>query len=125
MHLHGPPLPIAAETLFLANLMLAPGLAFVALAFLYLVKIQTADSLAANHLSQTFCVSLLGGILIVPVIGLVLMPGSRDSAYTWMVVILYFTCVHSSLILMGMSGLVKALNGQHFRYPLLGRLCRS
>jgi len=58
--LRGQPLPVAAETLFPANLMLAPGLAFAVLALLYLLKIQTADSLAANHLSQTFCVSLPG-----------------------------------------------------------------
>jgi uncharacterized Tic20 family protein len=38
-----------------------------------------------------------------------------------MVVILYFTFIHSSLILMGVVGLVKALNGQHFSYPLIGR----
>jgi len=62
---------------------------------------------------------------MVPVIGMILMPGSLDSGYTWMAVIVYFTCIHSSLILTGASGLVQALNGQHFSYPLVGRLCSS
>ena len=42
-----------------------------------------------------------------------------------MVVILYFTFIHSSLILLGVMGLVKAMSGQHFRYPLIGRPFRS
>jgi uncharacterized Tic20 family protein len=40
------------------------------------------------------------------------------------VVVLYFTFIHSTLILLGILGLVKALAGQHYRYPLLGRWFR-
>jgi uncharacterized Tic20 family protein len=117
----GQSLAVTAETLFLVNLMLAPGLAFAALVLLYLLKRKDVDSLAANHLSQTVGVSVIGGVLIVFISGLILMLGGFDSGYTWMVVILYFTFIHSSLILMGVVGLVKALNGQHFSYPLIGR----
>jgi hypothetical protein len=35
-------------------------------------------------------------------------------------VILYFTCVHSLLVLLGMFGLARALAGKTFRYPLIG-----
>jgi hypothetical protein len=35
-------------------------------------------------------------------------------------VILYFTCIHSTLVLFGMFGLSKALAGQPWRYPLIG-----
>ncbi len=121
MDVPGQSLAVTAETLFLVNLMLAPGLAFAALLALYLVKRKDADSLAANHLSQTIGVSVIGGVLIVLIIALILMLGGFDSGYTWMAVILYFTFIYSSLILMGVVGLVKAMNGQHFSYPLVGR----
>ena len=78
-----------------------------------------------HHLAQTTGVSMIGGALIVLVIALILALGGFDSGYTWMVVILYFTFIHSSLILLGVLGLVKAMSGQHFRYPLIGRPFRS
>jgi len=117
----GKSLAIAAETLFLVNLMLAPGLAFAALVLLYLLKGKGAEPLAVNHLSQTLGVSIIGGVLIVVIISLILLLGGFDSGYTWMVVVLYFTFIHSSLIFMGVFGLVKALNGEHFVYPWIGR----
>lgn len=116
----GKTLAVTAETLFLVNLMLAPGLAFVVLLVLYMMNRGHAAPLAANHLSQTVGVSLTGGALILVIIALILLLGGFDSGYTWMIVILYFTFIHSSLILMGVAGLVKAMAGEHFRYPLIG-----
>ena len=121
----GKSLAITAETLYLVNLMLAPGLAFGALVLLYLMKGKDADPLAANHLSQTVGVSVIGGTLIVLIIALILLLGGLESGYIWMVVVLYFTFVHSSLIFMGVFGLVKALNGQHFVYPWIGKPFKS
>ncbi|MCU7960658.1 MAG: DUF4870 domain-containing protein [gamma proteobacterium symbiont of Bathyaustriella thionipta] len=118
-------LAITAEALFLFNLLLAPGLGFIALLMVYALKKSQANNLAANHLSQTVGVSLIGGVLIVCVIALIFLLGGFDSGYTWMVVVLYFTFIHSSLILMGVIGLVKALNGEHFRYPLIGKPFRA
>jgi len=117
----GKTLAITAESLFLVNLMLAPGLAFAALVLLYLLKGKDAEPLPANHLSQTLGVSVIGGVLLVVIIALILLLGGFDSGYTWMVVVFYFTFIHSSLIFMGVFGLVKALNGQHFVYPWIGR----
>ena len=121
----GQSLAITAETLFLVNLMLAPGLAFGALVILYLVKGRDAEPLAANHLSQTVGVSVIGGMLIVLIIALILLLGGLESGYIWMVVVLYFTFIHSSLIFMGVFGLVRALNGQHFVYPWIGKPFKS
>ena len=85
--------------------------------------------LARNHLQQTFLVSLYGGVLIVSVIAALLAFGvfgqANDSGLIWVAVILYFTCIHSALILFGIAGLVRALAGQPFRYPRIGpRLLR-
>ena len=120
----GQTLAVTAETLFLINLLLAPGLAFLALLILYLRRHGGAAPLAVNHLSQTLGVSLVGGTLLVCITGLIVLLGDLDSGYTWVVVVLYFTFIHSSLILFGVMGLVKALAGQHYRYPLLGRWLR-
>ncbi len=114
-------LAIAAETLFLLNLLLLPGLAFLMLLGLHLSRRHGLSALARNHLSQTVGASLLGGGLIVCVIALIIALGGFDSGYTWMVVVLYFTFIHSSLILMGVLGLVKAMAGERFRFPLIGR----
>jgi uncharacterized Tic20 family protein len=121
----GKSLAITAQTLYLVNLMLAPGLAFVLLLLLYWFKRGQADALAMNHLSQTVGVSIAGAGLILVVCTVFLLLGGLDSGYTWMVVILYFTFIHSSLILMGVMGLVKAMAGQHYVFPLIGRPFRS
>lgn len=117
-------LAIGAEALYLANLMLAPGLAFLVLAFLWRRYRHSCPTLARNHLRQTFLVSLWGGLLIVAVTGALLFFGdlawARASGTVWVAVILYFTCIHSTLILFGIVGLARALAGQPFRYPLIG-----
>jgi O-antigen ligase len=117
----GKSLAITAQSLYLVNLMLAPGLAFVLLLLLYRFNRGRADALAMNHLSQTVGVSLVGGALIVVASAVLLLLGGLDSGYIWMVVILYFILIHSSLILMGVMGLVKAMDGQHYVFPLIGR----
>jgi uncharacterized Tic20 family protein len=118
----GKTLAVAAETLYLVNLMLLPGVAFLVLLVLYLSRRRHAAPLAANHLAQTTGVSLIGGALLITVSAAVILLVGRDTAATWVLVILYFTFIHSTLILLGVLGLVRALSGQHFRFPLLGRL---
>ena len=117
----GKTLAVAAETLYLVNLLLLPGLAFLILLLLFVSRRRTAPPLAANHLAQTTGVSVVGGTLLVFVTGLIALLGGFDSGWTWVVVVLYFTFIHSTLILLGVLGLVRAMAGQHYRYPLLGR----
>ena len=121
----GKSLAVKAESLYLVNLMLAPGLAFVLLLLLYWFNRGRTDALATNHLSQTVGVTVAGGALIVVVSAVFILFGSLDSGYTWMVVVMYFTFIHSSLILMGVMGLVKAMAGEHYVFPLIGRPFRS
>lgn len=116
-------LAVAAEALYLVNLMLAPGLAFMPLAWLWLKHGRDAAPLARCHLDQTFWVSLIGGAAIVVAIALVIAAGGLDWAWTWVIVVLYFTLIHSTLIMFGMVGLAKALSGKLYVYPLVGRRC--
>lgn len=112
---------VAAQTLYLLNLLLIPGLAFVLLLVLFWQQRQRADDFNLSHLQQTVNASLWAGFLIVIVNALILLLGGYQSAAVWVVVILYFTTVHATLIFLGVIGLVKALAGQYWRYPLIGR----
>jgi hypothetical protein len=116
----GQNLAVLAESLYLINLLLLPGLAFAVLFALWLKNKDSAPPLARQHLRQTTFVSLVGGFLIVALSGLILALGGLDWAWTWVVLVLYFTCIHSTLVLFGMYGLIKAMSGQVWRFPLIG-----
>jgi uncharacterized Tic20 family protein len=117
----GQGLAVAVEVLYLVNLLLLPGLAFVALVVVYFRSIKRAPALASCHLRQTLSASLwAGGLLLVANISILLLGGYR-SPNTWMVVISYFTTCHATLVLLGVMGLAKAMAGQCYRYPLVGR----
>lgn len=116
----GQGLAVAAEALFLLNLLALPGLAFAVLAGLWLHFRHTAPPLARQHLKQATYVSFWGGLLILGLGGIILAAGGLHSAWTWVVLILYFTCIHSTLVLFGMFALIKAMNAQLWRFPLIG-----
>lgn len=117
----GTGLAVAAESIYLANLLLAPGIAFVVLLWLYLTRRRDAPPLAVAHLGQTVSASLWAGLLLVGVNGAILLVGGYDGPNVWTVVIVYFTVFHSTLVLLGILGLAKAMAGQCWRYPLVGR----
>jgi len=119
----GQSLAVAAEALYLANLMLVPGLGFLAIAWLWLQRRHSAPPLARCHLDQTFFVSLWGGLLIVVANTLLFWWLGWNWEWTWVIVVIYFTCVHSTLILFGMLGLAKAMAGKPYTYPLIGPRC--
>jgi uncharacterized Tic20 family protein len=112
---------VAAESLYLANLLILPGLGFVLLVLLWWRKRDRAPPLAAAHLSQTVAASLWAGVLLVVANGLILFFGGYDGPNVWVVVITYFTFAHSLLVVLGALGLAKAMAGQCWRYPLVGR----
>ena len=116
----GQNLAVLAEALYLINLLLLPGLAFLILVGLWLKYRDSAPPLARQHLRQTTFVSLVGGLLIVTFSGLILGFGGLAWEWTWVALILYFTCIHSTLVLFGMYALIKAMNGQQWHFPLIG-----
>lgn len=116
----GQGLAVLAEALYLANLLLAPGLCFALLAWLWLRRRHSAPPLARQHLHQATLVSLYGGVLIVGLSALLFGLGGIHWVGTWVLVILYFTCIHSTLVIFGLIALAKALAGQPWRYPLIG-----
>ena len=117
----GQSLAVLAEALYLANLLVLPGIAFAALTWLVLHKHRWAPALARQHLEQALAASLWAGLLLVLMNLLILLLGGYQAVQTWVIVILYFTFVHASLVLLGVFALSKALAGQRWTMPLVGR----
>lgn len=112
-----------AEILYLSNLLIAPGLAFAALLWLYFKRSADLPVLAICHLRQAISASLWAGVLLVIANLLIILFGGYAAPNTWVIVIIYFTTCHSTLVLLGVLGLAKALAGQKYVYPLVGRPC--
>lgn len=116
-------LAITAEVLYLVNLLLLPGIAFIVLLFVYFRYGSKASPLASCHLRQTLHASLWAGVMLVVVNGLIIILGGYQSPSTWIVVILYFTTIHATLVLLGTVGLARAMAGKHYHFPLVGAAC--
>ncbi len=116
----GQRLAVVAESLYLANLLVAPGIAFAVLLWLWVQHKDTASTLARQHLRQAVYVSVVGGALIVCLSGGLIAMGGLRWPWTWVVVLTYFVCIHGMLVLCGMFALAKAMAGQAWRYPVIG-----
>ncbi len=118
-------LAITAEAIYLTNLLLLPGLAFLWLWLLRHKHRESATPLARCHLQQTFVASIWAGILLLPITLLTLAVGGYKSIEAWTAALIYFTTCHSSLVMLGVFGLAKAMAGQPWRYPLIGPNCET
>lgn len=114
-------LAIVAEALYLANLMIAPGIAWLLLALLWGRYGRSAAKLARCHLGEALRAGLWSGVMLLLVTAALMAFGNRDQPGVWVVAILYFVSIHASFILLGVLALVKAINGECWRYPLIGR----
>lgn len=114
---------IIAEGLFLCNLLVLPGVAFLILVVMYLRYASQCNALCRCHLKQTLVASLWAGFLIIVVNAYILLVGGYDQPGTWVLLIIYFTTIHATLVLLGVVGLSKALAGKHYHYPLIGAQC--
>jgi len=112
-----------AEVLYLSNLLIAPGLAFAVLLWLYFQRSANMPALARCHLRQAISASLWAGALLVIANAAIILLGGYAAPKTWVIVIIYFTTCHSTLVLLGILGLAKAMAGQKYVYPLVGRSC--
>ena len=108
----GQTLAVAAEALYLVNLLLVPGVAFVILLILYFINIKSAPSLAVCHLRQTLSASLWAGVILVVANLVIILLGGYTASWTWVIVVLYFTVCHATLVLLGALGLARAMSGQ-------------
>ena len=116
----GQPLAILAQSLYIANLLVLPVISFLALGWLFLHCDGKIPPLARAHINQALSASLWGGFLLVLVNLLILALGGYKEVGTWTIVILYFTTIHASFVLIGIVGLAKAMAGRCWRVPMIG-----
>ena len=116
-------LGVAAETLFLANLLILPVISFLILIYLHVKYRATGDITGLCHLRQTTLAGIWGGILIGLVSIIIVLMGGFDNGWTWVVVITYFTTIHATFVLLGALGLAKAMANKHYHYPLISFIC--
>ena len=121
----GQSIAVSAEALYLANLLLLPGLAFLALLVLWFAHRRDMPPLGRCHLRQTLSASVWAGVILVLANVLIFALGGYHQPATWIVVILYFTLCHSTLVLLGILGLARAMAGKNYIYPLIGRPCND
>lgn len=115
-------LAVTAQSLYLANLMIAPVFAFIGLLYLYLANRNKAEDLVLSHMRQAINAAVIGGSFLFVFVLCFLLLGGLQSVYGWMALLLYFTCIHAAMILFGVIALVKAMAGQPYTYPLIGSL---
>ncbi len=113
-------LATTAAALYLLNILLLPGFAFLGLLWLYSKHRASPCALVQCHLRQAMRASICAGIFLVLVSSGILLLGGFTTPGTWIVLILYVLCMHSVFILFGVFALTRALAGKLFYYPLIG-----
>lgn len=114
---------ILVESLYLANLLILPVLAFIVLALIFIRKHGSSPPLADAHLEQTTSASIwIGVFFFIAAISVMLMKllGVEDVTL-WIIAIITFTIIHATMVLFGVVGLAKALAGKCWRYPVVGK----
>jgi len=118
-------LAVLAPVLYLLNLLLLPGLAFLVLAWLF-IKYRKIDApVAAVQLQQNFFASIVAGAALIGISFVIIAIGGFSSVYSWMVMLLYALSIHATLVLLGVVCLSRGLNQQAFVYPGLGRIRKA
>ncbi len=113
-------LAVVAEGLYVLNLLIFPGLAFVILAWLWLKGRRGAAPLARAHLAQAMAGSLWAWGLFLAVIAGVWATLGLDSVGGMLILEFYFILGHGSFVVLGMIGAIKAVGGLCWRFPLIG-----
>lgn len=112
---------VQAEALYLLNLLLTPGLAFLLLLRLAYQQRASTNPLTRCHLRQTVKASIGAGLLLTVIPAIIVLVGGIDQPATWILLILYVLCCHALLVLLGVLGLSRAIASKSFVYPLLGQ----
>ncbi|MGB5395798.1 MAG: hypothetical protein WBN96_01490 [Gammaproteobacteria bacterium] len=119
----GQGLAVTAEALYVLNLLLLPFLSFAILVYLFLTKHHKAPPLARSHLEQTMSASIWIAVMFIAAAGciMLLQLWGLEDVTAWILVVITFTIVHASMVLLGVMGLAKAMAGKCWRYPLFGK----
>jgi len=97
-----------AQSLYVANLLILPGFAFLFL-LIYFIKFKSRFGLARIHLYRSLQLCVLNGmvLVVIPLVYIFFLPGINEAAI--MIMIFYFVCMHAVFVLLGMLNLSRAM----------------
>ena len=116
-------LSIAIESLYLANLLLAPAIAYAMLLWLHFSGRTANQPVARCHLAQALRGGLLGVVLPLATVAYIVASGGFVQLGAWVAAEVYIIFIHTPLILLGLAGLLKAMAGRPYVFPLIGKRC--
>lgn len=102
-----------AWVLYLANLLIAPGIAFVMQAVHWYRCKLYCDETGRVSSRTALAFSVIAGLLIIGFVLIIIsIPGAMSNPNTWVVLVIYFTTIHATLVLFGVVGLSAAMAGR-------------
>ncbi|MES9937699.1 MAG: DUF4870 domain-containing protein [Sedimenticola sp.] len=116
----GKPLAVTAQGLYLLNL-LFPLLPMLGLVGINLSRGKSAPELARGHMRQALAGAIISSCLFL-IANLIIVTQEGYRSVTALIVFeIYFVAVVPIMLIPGLMALIKAMAGQPFRYPLIGR----
>lgn len=108
------------SALYLANLLIAPGIAYLLLAWFYW-HVNSDDNLKCFHVRASFWLATLSGVVLLGVPLAVLLIGDFTDL-AWMFALTFLVTVHGAFVIVGVYMLAKAMNEQTYWFPFLNDL---
>ena len=115
----GKPLAVIGEGLYLLNL-LFPLLPLLGLLWLYTRRHNHPAALVRVHLRQALLGAVIVALLFLGANLMILLLGGYRSLHALVIFEVYYILVVPLFLIPGLIGLIKAMSGQIYRYPLIG-----
>ena len=114
---------IAGEILFLLNLLI-PVLPLLLLVFLNLKHKNTDNQYLRAHLIQPLLAACISTTLFLLGVLIIILTGDYKSISIQLIIVLevYTVAVVIPMLIPGLMGLIRAMSGDMYRYPLIGRV---
>ncbi len=98
---------ILYQSLYLMNLLLIPGLAFLALLYLF-YRDNDRQGWQRIHLYRALQISILVGVFLI-VIPLLVLVFTNQFQTSLMLILVYFVTLHAAFVLIGMLNIARAM----------------
>lgn len=109
-----------AEAFFIANLLFI-GIFYVVLWILYFLRYDKASAITQNHLKQTLVASTISSLIFLLINLTIYLTSGYNSISALIALEIYFMILVPIFFLGGIMGFVKAIKGDDFRFPLIGK----
>jgi len=113
-----------AEAFYIGNLLFV-GVFYLALWVLYFMRYKKTSVIARNHLKQALLGSSITTTIFVVINTFIILTGGYASLGALLSLELYYMLLLPLFLVVGIMGFSKAIKGQDFSYPLIGRFIKQ